>query len=187
LGKFPLHISDEELVQLYTKEQNIDALGELFIRYKHLIVSICYKYLQEREAAQDATMQIFEKLIKDLPNHNIIIFKAWLHVVSKNYCLMQLRKVKLPIKHTEFIENFNVENDNSLHLALEKEKQLNNMASAIDQLEENQKKCINLFYLNKKSYAEIQQSTGFSFMEVKSYIQNGKRNLKKIMESQNIE
>jgi RNA polymerase sigma factor (sigma-70 family) len=181
LSKYSTHITDEELVQIFCAEADKSALGELFNRYQHLVVSICYKYFQERELAKDAMMQIFEKLMVDLPKQDIQYFKAWLHTVSKNYCLMQLRKAKLPTKHVENIENYDMENDEGLHLAIEKEINITKMYEAIAQIDDKQRLCINLFYLKKKSYADIQAQTGFTFMEVKSFIQNGKRKLKLLM------
>jgi RNA polymerase sigma factor (sigma-70 family) len=181
LNKFSNQITDEELVQLYCHQNDKTALGELFNRYQHLVVSVCYKYLQNKEAAKDALMQIFEKLVVDLPKQDIQYFKAWLHTVSKNYCLMQIRKVKLPIKQVEHLENYDMETDDGLHLAISKEENLNKMHEAINNLEEKQRRCIDLFYLQKKSYTDIQTETGFTFMEVKSYIQNGKRKLKQLM------
>lgn len=176
------HKSDEELVEVFKVEGNKAALGILFERYQHLIVAVCYKYYNSSEAAKDATMQIFEKLIVVLPQQNIQIFKAWLLTVSKNHCLMDLRKKKLPVTITSYIENMDVESEQTLHLLQEKEQNLNLMMECLQKMEERQRKCLELFYLKDLSYAVIQEQTGFSFMEVKSFIQNGKRKLKILME-----
>ena len=185
MSYFQQNITDNELIALYCQQQNKNAFGELYNRYQHLVVSVCYKYLLEKELAKDAMMQIFEKLLHELPKqNNLDNFKAWLNVVSKNYCLMQLRKAKLPIKHTENIENYDVENEDEVHLAIQKEENINKMQIALEKLDPKQKNCIDLFYLQKKSYVEIQNITGYTFMEVKSFIQNGKRNLKICMEEQ---
>jgi RNA polymerase sigma factor (sigma-70 family) len=173
--------TDEALVQEFKTHKTEAVFTELYNRYKHLVLGVCLKYLSPKEAAQDAMQQIFEKLYQDLPKQNITFFKAWLHTVSKNYCLMQLRKVKVPIKATDDIEKYDMENTETLHLAIEKENNLNNMHLALAKLDPNQKICIEAFYLNKKSYNDIISLTGFTFMEVKSYIQNGKRNLKNLM------
>jgi RNA polymerase sigma factor (sigma-70 family) len=176
-----LQTTDEELVQIYCSQHQTAALGELFNRYQHLVVSVCYKYLQDKELAKDALMQIFEKLVTELPKQNIQYFKAWIHTVAKNHCLMQIRKVKLPIKQVEDLENYDMENDDGLHLAIQKEEDINKMHAALQQIDPKQRMCIDLFYLQKKSYADIQTQTGFTFMEVKSYIQNGKRKLKQLI------
>ena len=56
------------------------------------------------------------------------------------------------------------------------------MATSLEELNPEQKQCLILFYLEKKSYQEISENTGFSLMQVKSYIQNGKRNLKILLD-----
>jgi RNA polymerase sigma factor (sigma-70 family) len=182
LSKYPPHITDEALVEAYKSTLDKQALGELFNRYNHLVSSVAYKYLQDIDAAKDACMSIFEKLVSILPNQNIVLFKAWIHTVTKNHCLMLLRKPNAPISLTDNILNYTVETEDNMHLAIQKEEQLNKMHRALAQLEEGQKKCISLFYLEKLSYTAIQQATGYTYMEVKSYIQNGKRNLKLKME-----
>jgi RNA polymerase sigma factor (sigma-70 family) len=171
-------------VATFVQDQDKNALGVLFERYHHLIVAVCYKYYNNSESAKDATMQVFEKLITTLPKQDIQNFKAWLLTVSKNHCLMDLRKKKLPITITPFIENLNVESDQNLHLLQEKEDNLEKMMTCMAQIEEKQRLCLELFYLQDKSYAAIQEQTGFDFMEVKSFIQNGKRKLKLLMQQE---
>jgi RNA polymerase sigma-70 factor (ECF subfamily) len=39
-----------------------------------------------------------------------------------------------------------------------------------------------MFYLEKKTYQQIMEEKGYSFMQVKSYIQNGKRKLRVILD-----
>jgi RNA polymerase sigma factor (sigma-70 family) len=172
--------TDEELVLAYKSNKTAEALSELFIRYKHLVLGVCNKYLQNIEAAQDATMQIFEKLVTDLPRHDVQCFKAWLYMSAKNYCLMQLRKAN-NIRFTENIEHYDVENESEMHLILEKEEKLTQMHKMMEHLEHDQRCCINEFYLKKQSYAQIQMQYGYTFNEVKTHIQNGKRMLKKLM------
>jgi RNA polymerase sigma-70 factor (ECF subfamily) len=56
------------------------------------------------------------------------------------------------------------------------------LEKCIETLGDEQKQCVKLFYLQEKCYKEITESTGFDMNKVKSYIQNGKRNLKICME-----
>ena len=60
----------------------------------HLVYGVCLKYLKNRDESKDAVMQIFEKLIIEIPKQKIENFRSWLYVVTKNYCLMQLRSQK---------------------------------------------------------------------------------------------
>lgn len=162
---------------------NNAVIGHLFEKYTHLVFGVCMKYLKDEDDAKDAVMQIFEKLLIDLKKHEITQFKGWLHTVAKNHCLMQLRSDKsLSEKQQELKKDFKsfVESGYELHLNSEpdKEKQLNQLEQAINSLKEEQKICIDLFYLKEKSYQEIAVLTGYSLNTVKSNIQNGKRNIK---------
>ena len=139
------------------------------------------KYFKDEDNSKDAVMQVFEKLLLDLSKHEVQNFKAWLHTVAKNYCLMQLRK-KNP--ETPLTDNLVVENASTLHQEAgpQLEEQLTLMEEALAQLSEQQKICVDLFYLQEKCYQEISDQTGYTMNEVKSFIQNGKRNLKIYME-----
>lgn len=131
-------------------------------------------------------MQIFEKLFTDLLKHKIENFKPWLHMVVRNHCLGLLRKDQSLQKNEKSlkIEFDFMEYEDEEHLIIEKEHEnnVNNLNSALKQLKSEQKECVELFYLQEKSYTEITELTGFPIKKVKSYIQNGKRNLKLIME-----
>lgn len=180
--------SDEELIAMYRNSHDSKYIGELFNRYTHLVFGVCMKYLKEEESAQDATMQVFESLMTHLKKHQIENFRAWLHMVAKNHCLMQIRKATN--QHTfshDFSESedIDVDFDDGNHLIdkQEKEKRLQKMEKAMDSLKEEQRVCLKLFYLENKSYVEVADITGYSLNQVKSHIQNGKRNLKLNMEN----
>jgi len=176
--------SDEELVAQYKITNNKWILGELFKRHSLMCFAVCNKYLKDEAASEDAAMNIFEKLFTDLHKHEISNFKSWLHTVCRNHCLMQLRKtspyIRINDSKEETSESF-VNLERFLHQEVnenEKEEKLLALEQAIEQLKDKQKECIELFYLKQKSYEEIATLTGYSPKEVKSYIQNGKRNLK---------
>jgi RNA polymerase sigma factor (sigma-70 family) len=177
--------SDNEIITVFKETQNNAFVGLLYERYGHLVLGLCIKYLKNKDEAQDAVIQIFTDLIPDLKKHNISYFKSWLYVYSKNFCLMALRKRQSALKkELEMNENvhFIMDFSDPQHLE-EKENQITLMEKAIELLNADQKMCIDLFYLKNKSYNEIIAITGYSNNEVKSYIQNGKRNLKIKMES----
>lgn len=180
--------SDTELVSQYKQTNDSSFVGVLFQRYTHLIFGVCVKYLKDEDDAQDASMQIFEKLLVDLKKHEIQQFKAWLHMVCKNYCLMQLRSGATKLKHTKEMHKDLVgfmESEQELHLTAQntKEIELTYMEECIKGLNAEQKLCIELFFLQEKSYQEVTEATNFTMNNVKSYIQNGKRNLKNCMET----
>ena len=124
-------------------------------------------------------MDIFEKLLNDLLKHEIHNFKSWLYTYSRNFCLMKLRKKSKEIAMSEIENNPSevMELEENIHQSIEKETQLQQLEKAIENLNNEQKKCISLFYLHEKSYIDIVNETGYELKKVKSYIQNGKRNL----------
>lgn len=172
------NLSDLELIQLYKAKDDKDAIGILFERYYHLVLGVGIKYLKDSALAKDMSMRVFEKLITDLKRHTIEYFKSWLYRVASNECLMELRKNNKITKSTDDIILSNMESENQLHLREEKEELLSSMEQQLELLPDEQKQCIKLFYLERKSYNDICALTGFTFMQVKSFIQNGKRNLK---------
>jgi RNA polymerase sigma factor (sigma-70 family) len=177
--------SDNELLETFAKTGDNGCIGALYERYGHLVLGLCIKYLKNRDEAGDAVIQIFGNLIKDLKKYKIEYFRSWLYVYSKNHCLMELRRRQSSLKkELELRENVHLLMDfqDPEHLK-EKEKQIAILEQALEQLNTSQKICIDLFYLKNKSYNEIIRITGYSSNDVKSYIQNGKRNLKIKMEA----
>lgn len=176
-------LSDEQIIERYRQSSDKNWVGELYKRYTRFVFLVSMKYLKNEERCQDAVMQIFEKLFTDFHKHQIEKFKPWLHTVTKNHCLILLRKDQsLLQKEKKFQNEHNsfMESEGELHLddVDNKEKHLIHLKEAISELNAEQKRCIELFYLEEKSYKEIVDETGFSEKNVKSYIQNGKRNLK---------
>lgn len=178
--------SDAELVGLYKESGEPALLAELFQRYTHLVFGTCLKYLKDKEDSKDAVMQVFEKLISSLKDHEVNNFKSWLYVATRNHCLMQLRSGKNNKNYFEKIDESDVEFASPLHLTEDEndvlEIKLSSLEKSIEKLPEEQKVCIRLFFLEEKSYNQISLSTGYDLKKVKSYIQNGKRNLKMDLE-----
>ncbi len=177
--------SDSELISTFIEKADPAFVGILYQRYGHLVLGLSIKYLKNKDEAQDAVIQIFTNLLEDLKKYRIEYFKSWLYVYSKNFCLMELRKRQSTLKkELELRENVHLIMDfqDPEHLK-EKERQIALMERAIELLNKDQKTCIELFYLKNKSYNEIVEITGYSSNDVKSYIQNGKRNLKLKMEA----
>ncbi|MBL7682250.1 MAG: sigma-70 family RNA polymerase sigma factor [Flavipsychrobacter sp.] len=175
-------LADEELVFRYAQRNEQAAFTTLFERYGHLVFGVCFKYLKDPEAAKDAMQQIFIKLLEDLKRFKIEIFKPWLYQVSKNYCFMQLRKTVYEINN-DTDAAADMEFEDGWHHKVEQEQLLDSLEISIEELGDEQRICIKLFYLDKLSYADITARTGWTMMQVKSAIQNGKRNLKMKIEA----
>jgi RNA polymerase sigma factor (sigma-70 family) len=169
---------DSSLIIAYQQSGDLEVLGKLYNRYMHLVFGVCFNYFKDEELSKDAVMQIFEELVVKLKVHQVQNFKSWLHVLARNHCLMALRKSsKNPTVPME--DNF-VENGDFVHLNIDdsKETQLTVMEKCMETLPEEQRKSVDLFYLQEKCYKEVAEITGYDMLKVKSYIQNGKRNLK---------
>ncbi len=189
--------SDEELLKRYRDEGDIRLAGQLYERYMNLVFGVCLKYLEEREWAKDEVMNIFEKLVTVLPQQQEIgNFRTWLYVVTKNHCLMLLRSRKSEAAHAEAMMNdplFFMENTSGMHPMGDDEggetddpggeDGMKRLEECIERLREEQRNCIRLFFYEGCSYRQISERLGVDEMKVKSYIQNGKRNLKICMES----
>lgn len=184
-------LSDTELVLRYAQSNDIESFGILFTRYSSFVYAVCLKYLNDRDESKDASMQIFEKLTNDLKKHTITNFKSWLHTVTKNYCLMHLRKnkgiIEISTDQIHFIQP-SMDFNQSLHQVDENEKEelLTHLEQAITKLNLDQKVCIELFYIKEMSYQEISNITGYDLKSIKSFIQNGKRNLKILISKKNV-
>ena len=180
--------SDAALLDLYKKDKDTKWIGYLFERYTLLVFGVCMKYLKQVNDAKDATQQVFEKAFVEVNKYEVTYFKSWMYSIARNHCLMQLRGKGLQTVFMETLPEDLGENFNSQELFDVKEnlheQQIENLGDAIAQLNQEQKLCIDLFYLQKLSYREIEEKTGFSFQQVKSHIQNGKRNLRIFLEQQ---
>jgi RNA polymerase sigma-70 factor (ECF subfamily) len=176
----PDNKNDEALLNNYRKSGDLTVLGSLFENYMPLIFGVCLKYLKDEDAAKDAVMGIFEELVLKAKQHEIQQFRSWVYVLSRNYCLMQLRADKRTAEVSldevmEFTPLLHPDDDN-------REEALKALERCMEKLNAVQKQSVDLFYLKEKCYKEIADVTGFSLNDVKSYIQNGKRNLKLCME-----
>jgi RNA polymerase sigma-70 factor (ECF subfamily) len=174
--------TDMELIEQFHRTGDLALVSELFGRYTTMIYGVCLKYLRDRDNAKDAVMQIFEKLPTTLQTHQIANFRGWVHVTARNHCLMQLRARKGKI--TEEIGQHDVETRLVLHLEDEPELEndLSRLEKCIRELGDEQQQCVRLFFLEEKCYKDVATVTGFDLLKVKSYIQNGKRNLRICME-----
>ena len=182
MTSFPFNTDDDEaLVKAYRNTGDLALLGKLYQRYAGLVYGVALKYFKLSHDAEDAVTVIFEELIEKLKNHEVQRFKPWLHTVTRNYCLMQLRGKKFP--HKELTDDF-MFLDDDLHLenVTLQETKLNTLEDCIELLNTEQKEAVSLFYLHEKCYKEIAEITGKDTGKVRSYIQNGRRNLKICME-----
>lgn len=185
--KKSVEFSDKELLEKYASTLENRYFAELFKRYTHLVYGVCMKYLKDSDNSKDAVMQIFEKLLEDLKTREVDNFGHWIQIVAKNHCLMALRKFNPEDRGVE-LENIStdfVENDGEKHLIQDSEENIQRLELGMAELSTEQQTCVKQFYMEEKTYAEIAQITGYTLNQVKSYIQNGKRNLYNFLTKQN--
>ncbi|MEQ1675686.1 MAG: sigma-70 family RNA polymerase sigma factor [Chitinophagaceae bacterium] len=175
--------SDQELLEQFYADHNNEWLGILLQRYTLLLLGVSMKYLKNEEEAKDSVQQIFLKVIQELQKYKVEYFKSWLYMVAKNHCLMKLRD-----RHGKATTELNdrlatkPDEETDRQALLLNDHTLTLMEASLTELNAEQQQCVTLFYLQKKSYQEVSDETGFSMLQVKSYIQNGKRNLKILIE-----
>jgi RNA polymerase sigma-70 factor, ECF subfamily len=178
--------SDEELIRKFRDTRDPEILGALYKPYMYLVYGVCMKYFKNRDDSQDAVMQIFEVLVRDVPRFDIQNFKGWLYTVSRNYCLMQLRKdSREKNRQPEISATLFMESTAVMH-PIEEEIQddlQDKLKECLEQLREEQRRCVELFYYQQQCYKEIAAGMHIGEEKVKSFIQNGKRNLKICLES----
>jgi RNA polymerase sigma-70 factor (ECF subfamily) len=172
-------MTDEALLAQFRTSGDNAVLGVLLQRYTLLLLGVGMKYLKDKDGAQDAVQQVFLKAITHMPKEEIQNFKGWLYILMRNHCLQLLRDKHYLTEESAISHVAAEESDKDL--LLWKDKTLEQVQPALQQLEAAQRQCIILFYLEKQSYKQIMERTGYTFEQVKSYIQNGKRNLKQIL------
>jgi len=176
------NLTDEDLVHRIISKQDQEAFGTLYQRYVHLALGVCIKYLKSAEPAKDAVQVIFTKLWTDVHQYQVRKFKPWFYQVIRNHCLMELRKNDTNRKTVAEWDMDIVEFEDTLHHKVNEEQLLLYLNMCLKGLNEEQRTCITRFYLDQKSYNETATLTGFSDKQVKSHIQNGRRNLKNCLQ-----
>ncbi|MBL0127128.1 MAG: sigma-70 family RNA polymerase sigma factor [Flavobacteriales bacterium] len=171
--------SDEELV-LALQGGHHSAWGMLWDRYAHLLFGVSMKYLKDPDRSKDAVVDLFAKLPDLLKRHQVECFRPWIHTVMRNHCLLALRGDHRQVRWDDAIGNgITIEPMEGLALH---EADLQRLESAIDQLNETQRSCIRLFHLERLSYAQVQERLGIDYDQLRSHLQNGRRNLRLILQ-----
>lgn len=188
-------LTEADLISNYISTKSKDTFGEIYKRYSPIVYGACLKYLKNKEESRDATMDVFESLMEKLPKQKEIrSFNLWIYQVTRNECFSRLKMAKkvtiesLDENFSEENADFFMENEGFLTLINEQDREISDdlLLDAIDQLKPDQKACIKAFYLDELSYKQIEEQLGYPFVKVKSYIQNGKRNLKGILKEAQI-
>lgn len=176
---------DAELLHRFQQDGEEAALLALYDRYLELIYGLCLQYLKSSTLAEDAVLGIYTELQRKVPGHEIKHFKNWLFTFVRNYCLMELRRAKKDL--TVSFEPAFMQSDENWHLAEEQhttDERETALVYCLEQLNIEQKACVQLFYYQGMSYKDIAEQRQESVGKVRSYLQNGRRNLKICIEQQ---
>lgn len=176
---------DDFFVKAYRQTGEQRYLLVLFERYQHLILGLAIKQLKSANEAKDLCSEVYELISIKLLKHDVNHFKSWLYRVVFNCTLQRLKKRSsfVSINETDFFDEESMDFTVSDHPKVKAAKIDDEIHDCIDQLKHEQKNCIELFYLQEFCYNEIAEQTGYLLKKVKSYIQNGKRNLKLCLEN----
>jgi RNA polymerase sigma-70 factor (ECF subfamily) len=175
--------SDERLIAAYLASEDACYVAELFGRYSDMIFGLCLKHLKDVQHSEDTSYELFEHLLIKLKTQNIQVFKPWLYRTASNLCLDKLRKSKnnIMVSLEDRFETARDTMDISADVS-EREALLARIDHCLQTLNDDQRQCIDLFYFQEKSYQDISEQLSISWATTRSYIQNGKRNLKICME-----
>lgn len=182
--------SDEALVKKFQASKESYYAGLLFERYNEMTVSLALSYLKNEKDAEDAVMDCFEILYKDLKTAEVKNFGGWYYSVVKNH-LLKLKKKRRKLAGDELIEGYHDQDKDEYGLF---EQLFDNRNEEIEKLineilktlKPEQEECVKAFYLDEKSYKEIAKELKLTENTVKSHIQNGKRKLKIELEKRNV-
>lgn len=179
----PEHETDEALLTEYVRNASLSHLGRLFERYIPMVYGVCLKILKDPGKAEDAVMGIYEEVARKTKEHEIGAFRGWLYVLARNYCLMEWRKAKR--QPTRFLAPEDMQRYDAVEEAFEFELPQNSapLQNCLDALPEQQLRSVMMFYYEEKSYKDIAETLAEDVGRVRSFIQNGRRNLKNCLES----
>ena len=161
------------------KPEERKEIRDLFKAYTKDIFGVAYYILKDQQAAKDIIMDVFEVLLKQDSLAKIQNKKAWLLGTSRNLSLKKFNKqikTQYGLEHKNIIEQI-VEKDDQEELIIKNANE-EAMLEQLALLKPLQSKCITLYYLKGLSYQQIAKKENISMNDVKSNIQNGKRNLK---------
>jgi RNA polymerase sigma-70 factor (ECF subfamily) len=174
----PSPLDEKKILATYKTTKDLRLLEQLYLAYQPFLFRHCMKILKNAEDSEDACVDLFLILKDKLLTHQVSHFSSWLFVVSRNHCLKKLaKKARFIFESEENIQETSEIFDSEDHIG----EMLEKLPEAIDQLQESQRWCIVLFYLQGKSYKEIESIKGYSFKKIKSSIQHGKKNLRKLI------
>ena len=154
-------------------------MSDFFVLYREDVLGLCYYYTRDVELSKDLTMDTFETYLKRGKKGPVINdIKSYLLGIARNLCMAHFKKSKRTQSIEESVLQFMEYEDEN---APNGEEVIDRLMMSMCKLTTDQRRCVELFFIKGCSYNQISKKLNFSYNEVKSFIQNGKRNLKKLM------
>lgn len=165
----------KELIQR-AKKGNTDALNELIEKHKSIAFSIAFKYLKNKEDAEDITQNAFIIILRSIKKfRNESKFSTWLYKIIYHECLKVLKSRNLTIEYIPEFKQIEV-----TEVKDETKKVDRKIDELLCHLKPNEYTVITLFYLKEKSIKEIGEITSFSKSNIKVILHRARIKLKEI-------
>src|SRR5258706_15011442 len=95
------HLSDQELMRI-VQAGDVSPASEIYDRYSSRIYNFAYRFLRNSEAAEDATQEVFVKMLKHASQfHGDAKLSTWLFSITANWCRDYLRKADNKTKESD--------------------------------------------------------------------------------------
>ncbi len=166
--------TDFELLDRFRRHGDRAAFERIVARHRPWLHRVCARLLRSDEAARDATQDVFARVLNRLDTFRGDNFPGWLKAIAVNCCLNTIDRDKrwAPLEAAGEAPAADLGPELQL-LRLEEGVRARHL---IARLPERQKIVFCLKYIDDCSYQEIERLTGFSNKEVKSFLQNARRN-----------
>jgi RNA polymerase sigma-70 factor (ECF subfamily) len=163
----------QELVQRCLAGQQ-DAMHALVEKYKSQVFGLCYRMLNNREDAEDATQETFVRVFKSLKRWDATrAFDPWLLAIAGNRCRTMLaRRSRRPIS-TPLVDHIpdKAPDMQAAHNLAEE------VALAMEDMREEYRQAFLLFHEQELSYAEIGAALDCPVGTVKTWVHRARREL----------
>lgn len=176
------NLTDQELMRL-VQEGDFSPASEIFERYSTRIYNFAYRFLRNSEAAEDATQEVFVKMLKHAQQfHGDAKLSTWLFSITANLCRDHLRKAdNKPKEGEEVLATLSAPGAVAPDAHLEAKENELRVQNALEHLTPEQKEAILLSRYQGLSYAEIAQIAGCSEGAVKTRVFRAMETLKRVL------
>ena len=179
------YFSDEELVQLYLKDERSAYLEQIYIRYRPLVYNKCLSFSKDPVEAQDMAQDVFIKLMGKLGSfRGEAKFSTWLHIVTLNFCRSQSQTKRTSQKLFSDCnwEHLNLEFDDTT--AEQAELAAQQLEQSLQQLSGFEQTLLKMKYADKISVSEIALANNMTISSVKMRLMRARNKIRHTYQGQ---